>query len=34
MAVLRRFAKFEPVNAIDLRRQIAERLLSAERYIV
>ncbi|MFN3325282.1 MAG: acyl-CoA dehydrogenase family protein [Bryobacteraceae bacterium] len=32
MAVLRRFTRFEPVNAIALRRQIAERLLHAERY--
>jgi alkylation response protein AidB-like acyl-CoA dehydrogenase len=32
IAVLRRFAKCEPVDAIALRRQIAERLLSAERY--
>ncbi len=34
LAVLRRFAKYEPVNAIDLRRKIAGRLLDAERYIV
>jgi alkylation response protein AidB-like acyl-CoA dehydrogenase len=34
MAVLRRFAKYEPVDAIALRRGIAERLLSAGRYIV
>jgi alkylation response protein AidB-like acyl-CoA dehydrogenase len=33
MAVLRRFAKYEPVNAIDLRRKIAHRLLAAERYL-
>jgi hypothetical protein len=33
MAVLRRFAKFEPVNAIALRRQIAERLLQQGRYV-
>src|SRR5437868_6412876 len=34
MAMLRRFAKYEPVNAIALRRQIAGRLIDAERYIV
>jgi alkylation response protein AidB-like acyl-CoA dehydrogenase len=33
MAVLRRFAKYEPVNAIELRRGIARRLLAAERYL-
>ena len=32
--VLRRFAKYEPVNAIELRRTIAGRLLDAERYVV
>ncbi len=34
MAVLRRFAKYEPVDAIALRRSIAERLLAAGRYAV
>jgi alkylation response protein AidB-like acyl-CoA dehydrogenase len=34
MAVLRRFAKYEPVDAIALRRSIAERLLAAGHYIV
>ena len=34
MAVLRRFAKFDPVNAIALRRGIAEHLLGLERYTV
>jgi hypothetical protein len=34
LAMLRRFAKYEPVNAIDLRRRIAGRLIDAERYIV
>jgi acyl-CoA dehydrogenase-like protein len=34
MAVLRRFAKFEPVDAIALRRKIAARLLDAERYVI
>jgi alkylation response protein AidB-like acyl-CoA dehydrogenase len=34
LAVLRRFAKYEPVNAIELRRRIAGRLIDAERYIV
>jgi alkylation response protein AidB-like acyl-CoA dehydrogenase len=33
MAVLRRFAKYEPVNSIELRRKIAQRLLAAERYL-
>jgi len=32
MAVLRRLAKYEPVNAVALRRQIAGRLLARERY--
>ena len=32
MAVLRRLAKYEPVNAVALRRQIAARLLARERY--
>ena len=34
MAVLRRFAKYEPVDSIALRRRIAERLLAAGRYVV
>lgn len=34
MAVLRRFAKFEPVNSIALRRAIAERLIAAGNYVV
>ncbi len=34
LAVLRRFAKYDPVNAIELRRRIAGRLIDAERYIV
>ena len=34
LAALKRFTKFEPVNAIALRRSIAERLLAAEHYIV
>jgi alkylation response protein AidB-like acyl-CoA dehydrogenase len=34
LAVLKRFAKFEPVNAISARRRIAERLLAAGRYLV
>ena len=34
LAVLKRFTKFEPVNAIALRRKIAERLLQADRYTV
>jgi alkylation response protein AidB-like acyl-CoA dehydrogenase len=34
MAVLKRFTKFDPVNAIAARRRIAERLLAAGRYLV
>ncbi|MGI8742851.1 MAG: acyl-CoA dehydrogenase family protein [Bryobacteraceae bacterium] len=34
LTVLKRFTKFEPVNAIALRRKIAARLLEADRYIV
>ena len=34
MAVLRRLAKYEPVNAVALRRQVAGRLLGRERYTV
>ncbi len=34
LAVLKRFTKFEPVNAIAARRRIAARLLEADRYAV
>jgi alkylation response protein AidB-like acyl-CoA dehydrogenase len=34
LAVLRRFTKYEPVNAIGLRRKIAARVIEAERYVV
>jgi len=34
MAVLRRFAKYDPVDSIALRRRIADRLLAAGRYII
>ncbi len=34
LAVLRRFAKHYPVNSVALRRDIAARLLDAERYVV
>ena len=34
VAALRSFARYEPVNSIALRRNIAGRLLSAERYVV
>ncbi|MBI1791509.1 MAG: acyl-CoA dehydrogenase family protein [Acidobacteria bacterium] len=34
MAVLRRFAKYEPVDAIAARRRIARRILDAERYVI
>jgi alkylation response protein AidB-like acyl-CoA dehydrogenase len=33
MAVLRRFAKYEPVDAIAIRRRIAQRLIDAGRYL-
>jgi alkylation response protein AidB-like acyl-CoA dehydrogenase len=33
MAVLRRFAKYKPVDSIALRRRIADRLLAAGKYI-
>jgi alkylation response protein AidB-like acyl-CoA dehydrogenase len=34
MAILQRFANYDPVDAIALRRKIAGRLLDAERYVV
>ncbi|HTM49450.1 MAG TPA: acyl-CoA dehydrogenase family protein [Bryobacteraceae bacterium] len=34
LAVLRRFTKYEPVDAISARRRIAARLIDAERYVV
>jgi alkylation response protein AidB-like acyl-CoA dehydrogenase len=34
MAVLRRFAKYEPVDSVALRRRIADRLLAAGRYVI
>jgi|SRR5579871_603782 len=34
LAVLRRFTRHEPVNAIAARRRIASRLIDAERYVV
>jgi alkylation response protein AidB-like acyl-CoA dehydrogenase len=34
LAVLKRFTKFEPVNAVAARRRIAERLLAIGRYVV
>jgi alkylation response protein AidB-like acyl-CoA dehydrogenase len=34
LGILKRFTKFEPVNAIAARRRIAERLLAAGRYLV
>ena len=33
MAALRRYAAYEPVNAIALRRKLAELLLESERYV-
>jgi butyryl-CoA dehydrogenase len=34
LAVLKRFTKYEPVNAIGLRRNIAARLIEAGRYVL
>ncbi len=34
LAVLKRFTKFEPINAKAARRKIATRLLAADRYLV
>src|SRR5665213_1090796 len=33
LAVLKRFTKFEPINAIAVRRRIAQRILTAGRYL-
>ena len=33
-AVLRRYARYDPIDAVAVRRQIAERLLSAGRYVI
>ncbi|MGA7235687.1 MAG: acyl-CoA dehydrogenase family protein [Bryobacteraceae bacterium] len=33
LAMLRRFVKYDPVDAVAMRREIAKRLLSAERYV-
>jgi alkylation response protein AidB-like acyl-CoA dehydrogenase len=33
LTILKRFTKFTPVNAIELRRSIAKRLLESERYL-
>jgi len=34
LAMLRRFTKYDPVDAIVIRRQIAGKLLDAERYVI
>ena len=34
LRLLRRLAEYEPVNAIDMRRRIARRLLQTERYVM
>ena len=34
MAVLRRLAVYDPVDAVTLRRKIASRLLTRERYVI
>jgi hypothetical protein len=31
--MLRRFVKFDPVDGVKVRREIARRLLAAERYV-
>ena len=33
LAVLRRYARYDPVDAVALRRQIADRVLQAGRYV-
>ena len=33
LAMLRRFVKYDPVDAIAMRRAIARRLLASERYV-
>jgi hypothetical protein len=32
LSVLKRFTKYEPVNAIEVRREIAAKLLASGRY--
>jgi hypothetical protein len=34
LAALKRLTKFEPVNTIALRQEIAQRLLAAQRYVL
>ena len=34
MAILRRLSKYEPVNTIGLRQQIAQRVLDAGKYVI
>jgi alkylation response protein AidB-like acyl-CoA dehydrogenase len=34
LAILRRLAKHEPINVIDLRQQIAQRVLDAGKYVI
>jgi hypothetical protein len=34
MAVLRKFARYDPVDGVALRPRIAERLLAAGRYVI
>jgi hypothetical protein len=34
MSILRRLAAHDPINAIELRRKIARRLLETERYVI
>jgi len=33
MAILRRLGKHEPVNTVELRRQIAARVIEAGKYV-
>ena len=34
MQVLRRLANYDPINAVELRRKIANRVLAKERYVL
>jgi hypothetical protein len=34
MTIMRRLFKYEPINTIELRRQIADKVLEAGKYVV
>jgi hypothetical protein len=34
MTIMRRLFKYEPINTIELRRQVATRVVEAGRYVV